>query len=129
MWIYRESASLSLAGMGLDPQAKDSSEEERKREAFASKLRSTVNAAVNMKADERKDLLLSATHEVYFQVAGGRRRSEIPFLPPTEAHGQTSLRGTQLLHRPDDDALRHSAYRRLALSRADGEPNLMDQDA
>ena len=125
----RDAASLLLAVWGIGRRAKDSSEEERKREAFASKLRSTVNAAVNMKADERKDLLLSATHEVYFQVAGGGRLPEIPFLPHTEAHGETSLFDSKLVERPDDAALLDSAYQTLGLTRGAGEQKLMKQEA
>jgi len=125
----RDATSLLLAVWGIGRRTKNPSEEGRKTEAFASKLRSTVNAAVSMKADERKDLLVSATQEVYFHVAGGGRLPEIPFLPHTEAHGETNLFDSKLVERPDDAALLASAYETLGLASGGAEPQLMKQEA
>ncbi len=125
----RDATSLLLTVWGISRRVKNSSEEERKVEVFASKLRASVNAAVSMKADERKNLLLSAAQEVYFHVARGERLPEIPFLPYTEAHGDSSLFDSKLVARPDDAALLASAYGTLGLAQGGEEQLLLKQEA
>jgi len=127
----QDATSLLLAVWGIGRRGKASLEEGRKKtEAFASKLRSTVDAAVTMKADERKNLLLSVAQEVYFHVARGERLSEIPFLPHTEAHGESNLFDSKLVERADDAALLESAYETLGLPHTGGEQQrMMKQEA
>jgi len=111
----RTPSELLLSLWGINRRTKNPTDEQKDILSLALRIRGAVETAVGLKAEERKNLLLSTVQDVYSQVYRREQFSEIPFLPHTEAHGKSSLFDSKLVERADDTLLLTSSYQTLGL--------------